>query len=238
MILKLINLAYQQVGVTEYPPSSNNVIYNTEYYGHPVSGSSYPWCAVFIWWLFKHSDLSQLFLNGNKTASCTAIKNFYENQNQWYTDKNYKPGDIAILTFSKTKSIQHCGLIVENLGSGKYKLIEGNTSNNASGSQDNGGCVAIKTRQIDNIIGVCRPSYSIIEDLEDDNMTDDQFAEFMDRYLSNLAKKESPKWSDQELKEAIDLGITDGNRPMQLIPRYQAAIMALRACKLKKGIFK
>jgi len=45
-------------------------------------------------------------------------------------------------------------------------------------------------------------------------MTDDQFAEFMDRYLSNLAKKESPKWSDQELKEAIDLGITDGNRPM------------------------
>jgi hypothetical protein len=38
-----------------------------------------------------------------------------------------------------------------------------------------------------------------------------------------------PEWAKTELQEAIDLGITDGTRPMQLIPRYQAAIMAKRA---------
>ena len=33
----------------------------------------------------------------------------------------------------------------------------------------------------------------------------------------------------EELEEAVKLGITDGKEPMQLIPRYQAAIMAKRA---------
>ena len=34
-----------------------------------------------------------------------------------------------------------------------------------------------------------------------------------------------------ELAEAVALGITDGTNPMQLIPRYQAAIMAKRAAQ-------
>ena len=44
-----------------------------------------------------------------------------------------------------------------------------------------------------------------------------------------------PDWAAEELKEAIDLGITDGKSPMQLIPRYQAAIMAKRAVKGKSS---
>ena len=37
----------------------------------------------------------------------------------------------------------------------------------------------------------------------------------------------------EELEEAVKLGITDGKEPMQLIPRYQAAIMAKRARERK-----
>jgi len=36
---------------------------------------------MFIWWLFKTSKLENLFYGGNKTASCTALKNYYELHN-------------------------------------------------------------------------------------------------------------------------------------------------------------
>lgn len=40
-----------------------------------------------------------------------------------------------------------------------------------------------------------------------------------------------PDWAVGEFNAAEDMGITDGTRPMQLIPRYQAAIMAKRAAE-------
>ncbi|MBR2717564.1 MAG: peptidoglycan-binding protein, partial [Oscillospiraceae bacterium] len=49
---KLIKIAESQVGVKESPAGSNNVKYNTWYYGHPVSGAAYPWCCVFVEWCF------------------------------------------------------------------------------------------------------------------------------------------------------------------------------------------
>jgi hypothetical protein len=48
-----------------------------------------------------------------------------------------------------------------------------------------------------------------------------------------LAKQPLPEWAKAEIEEAKALGITDGKNPMQLIPRYQAAIMAKRALKNK-----
>jgi len=49
---KLLNIAQGQVGITEWPANSNKVKYNTWYYGKEVSGSAYPWCAVFVCWCF------------------------------------------------------------------------------------------------------------------------------------------------------------------------------------------
>lgn len=49
---KVISLAKSECGTTEWPPNSNNVKYNTWFYKKPVSGSAYPWCAVFVSWLF------------------------------------------------------------------------------------------------------------------------------------------------------------------------------------------
>ena len=219
-IESLIGLARTQVGTKENPKNSNKTKYGEEY---GYNGA--PWCVIFLWWLFKNLNLSYLFCDGARTASCTVLRNFYKECGQWVTDGNYRPGDIAIMTFVSSKEIQHCGLIVEKISSNQYKTIEGNTSSTIFGSQDNGGCVALKTRKISNIIGVCRPNY-IQDDLEDEDMTNEKFAEMMDIYQRSLAEQPLPKWAEQELHEAIDAGITDGTRPMQLIPRYQAAIMA------------
>jgi hypothetical protein len=48
----LVKVAAGQIGVTEYPPGSNAIKYNTWYYGSPVSGDAYPWCCVFVEWCF------------------------------------------------------------------------------------------------------------------------------------------------------------------------------------------
>lgn len=57
----ILKKAEGEVGIKEVPANSNNVKYNTWYYGHPVQGASYPWCAAFISWLFADTDT-----NGSK----------------------------------------------------------------------------------------------------------------------------------------------------------------------------
>ena len=53
---RILAIAEGEVGIKEYPPNTNNVKYNTWFYGQVVSGSAYPWCAVFISWLFNQLD--------------------------------------------------------------------------------------------------------------------------------------------------------------------------------------
>lgn len=65
---------------------------------------------------------------------------------------------------------------------------------------------------------------SFKEGLEE--MTGKEIYEKLNEYLKTQT---IPSWAEKELQEAIEAGITDGTDPMQLIPRYQAAIMAKRA---------
>lgn len=52
----IINTAKSQVGVKEVPAGSNKVKYNKWFYGKDVSGSGYPWCMVFVSWVFAHTE--------------------------------------------------------------------------------------------------------------------------------------------------------------------------------------
>lgn len=64
--------------------------------------------------------------------------------------------------------------------------------------------------------------------LEDDAMTGEEIYARLTEYLSGQT---APDWAEAELAEAQKAGLFDGSNPMQLIPRYQAAIMTLRAIK-------
>lgn len=149
-----LDIAKSQIGVKETPPNSNNVIYNTWYYGHPVSGSAYPWCAVFISWIFRNTNLVM------KTASSSSMYTSFKNKGQIFSKP--KVGDIVFFKFDKSLSCiaQHVGIVAEVLSNGKIKSIEGNTSSGNSGSQDNGGMVALRTRSASQIVGYGRPAYS------------------------------------------------------------------------------
>lgn len=56
--------------------------------------------------------------------------------------------------------------------------------------------------------------------------------EIYDKLTEHTKTLEVPAWAREELEEARAAGITDDSSPMQLIPRYQAALMAYRAYKL------
>lgn len=62
----------------------------------------------------------------------------------------------------------------------------------------------------------------------EDSMSGEEIYQKLNEYLK---KQPAPGWAKKELAEAVKLGITDGETPMELVPRYQAAIMALRAVK-------
>ena len=69
--------------------------------------------------------------------------------------------------------------------------------------------------------------------LKEDVMTDQEVYEAVQRYARTLPV---PDWAKDELFEAQEMGITDGTRPMEPVPRYQAAIMAARAVKAAEAM--
>lgn len=150
----VIEVARGELGVTEMPPGSNRVKYWDEY-GAGWQGQ--PWCVVFLWWCFQHAGEGMAFFGGGKTASCGTLLRWYSAQGQTVAKNDIQPGDIVILNFSGTSETQHCGLVVDTLKMGYIQTIEGNTSQ--SGSQSNGGQVCLKTRNLSQVVGVCRPKY-------------------------------------------------------------------------------
>lgn len=145
---EVISTAKSQIGIYESPANSNNVRYNTWYYGKPVSGSAYPWCAAFISWLFQ--DEQKLC---KKTASCADMLSWFESKKQIV--KTPQPGDIVFFKYStNNRRTNHVGLVIAVNGK-TITTIEGNTS---MSSQDNGGSV-MKRQRSSNIVAYARPAY-------------------------------------------------------------------------------
>lgn len=146
---KLLLKAQNYIGTKEIPANSNNVVFNTDYYGRPVNGSAYPWCMTFMWDIFRLCGLSEYFYDGKKTASCTTLLNWAKQKNKFYTKG--KIGDLAIFEFGSV-SHRHVG-IVYNIDDKYVYTIDGNTSNT---NEDNGGMVMRKKRSLSTVIGFVR----------------------------------------------------------------------------------
>lgn len=151
---RLLDIARAELGTKESPAGSNKVKYNTEYYGREVYdglwGTTFPWCAVFVWWCCKKAGV-QLPI---KTASCGTLMASAKTHQMWVTS-GFKPGDIVIYDFPKGADTDHCG-IVETAGGASVVSIEGNT---AIGNDSNGGEVMRRTRTTSQIIGAVRPKF-------------------------------------------------------------------------------
>lgn len=211
----ILDLARSQLGVKEDPAGSNAVIYNTVYYGREVSGQDYPWCAVFLWWLFHVYGASGLYYGGKKTASSTTLMNFYKKQGQFVTT-GYRPGDLAFFSWSGNKArADHAG-VIENADDTAIATIEGNTS---ATSDDNGGSVMRRNRPLSVVIGAGRPAYK--EEINTDiaNLTEAQLKELWERLLARYRDNDSTEWSEEGRRWCVDNGIIQGDG--SAVPNYQ-----------------
>lgn len=151
----IIKKAISQIGTKENPAGSNKVKYNTDYYGRAVVGNAYPWCCVFVWWVFRQCGASALFYGGQKTAYCPTVESYYKKLKQWHTS-NPQPGDLVLFDFSGKGVAEHIGILEKVNADGTYNCIEGNTG---SGNNSNGGEVMRRKRNRSVIRGFARPSY-------------------------------------------------------------------------------
>lgn len=220
---KVLAVARRELGSKESPANSNNVKYNTWYYGRTVSGAAYPWCMAFVQWVFAQAGVPLPL----RTASCAALMNAAKKAGQWVT-KDYRPGDVVIYDFPGGAATDHC-CIVERVTPAGVAAIEGNTSQ--AGSQSNGGQVCRKTRPASQIVGAVRPKFEEEDDMDFSKWKDEDFIRFADRMQAALAKKPVSAKLAPELQEAKARGITDGTSPGAFCTRAQAAVMTLRATK-------
>lgn len=210
----VLTTARGELGSREQPAGSNRIKYNTAYYGREVSGSSYPWCCVFLWWVFRQAGAADLFFGGRRTAYCPALLEFHKKQQ--VTD--YRPGDIIFFNFNGRSNAAHVGLC-EGWDGKRITTIDGNTG---VGNEANGGAVLRRTRDKTYIVGAYRPAYQ-----EESILTQAQFDEMLNDWLARQAAKPASRWS--RMDEAKAAGITDGTRPGSFATREEVATMVMAA---------
>lgn len=182
-------LAATQVGISESPPNSNNVRYNTWYYGREVSGGSYPWCMVFVQWVFAQLGVAL----PQRTASCGALMRAAQMSGEWVT-ADYRPGDVVIYDFPGGAATDHCG-IVESVTDSGVVAIEGNTG---SGSDADGGQVQRRSRAWSVIVGAVRAK----------DLTEEVTEEMEDRFNTVAS---CPKWAQATVDKLVALGYLTGS---------------------------
>lgn len=113
-----VDMCAREIGTAESPAGSNNVKYNTWYYGKSASG---PWCCVFVQWCFNKAGIPLPI----KTASCVSLYEYYKQNDPGRIHKsNPKPGDIFVYIYSNGTN-GHVGIVKSGSGS-SFTTIEGN----------------------------------------------------------------------------------------------------------------
>ena len=201
-INSLLELARRQLGVKEDPPGSNKVKYNAWYYGREVSGAAYPWCMVFVQWVFDRASVKL----PTRTASCGALMRAAQAAGCWVT-KGYRPGDVVIYDFPGGAATDHCG-IVEAVDDSRVAAIEGNTS---SSNDADGGAVERRTRRLSLIAGAVRPTFD--EEVEE---------------MRYNTVAECPDWARETVQKLIDKGYLGGDGQSLDLSRDMVRILVIQ----------
>ena len=144
----IVNLALQQVGVSEQPKGSDHVKYLTD-----LGLSNRAWCSIFVSWLFRKSGLGSLFCGGEVVGKCSIAANWFKGQGRFHTS-NPQVGDVVY--YANGSTICHTGIVVGVNSDGSFTTVEGNWSNKVS------KCFVPASGKHDkqHVVGFGRPAYS------------------------------------------------------------------------------
>lgn len=232
---ELLEIAERQVGIKENPPNSNNVRFNTWYYGREVSGKEYPWCMVFCQWVFDQAKVPVPV----RTASCSTMLEYAKRKNTFVNRHHLQPGDLLLFNFDDPNNrivAKHCG-ILKSIDGVKMKVIEGNTS---IGNDCNGGMVMVRDRNINSVVGAFRPTFD--EEGIDmtkkefiNSLTDEEAYILLTKGLSHINKQKEPSWSVKEgyWQEAAKKKIVDGTKPEGMVKRDELIVILGRLDLIK-----
>lgn len=217
-INSLLSTARKQLGTKESPVNSNNVKYNTWYYGRAVSGKDYSWCMAFVQWCFDQIGYRLPYM----TASCSALLNWYKNNKPECIVSEPLPGDIIIYKFG------HTG-ILESVSTSTITAIEGNTSSGNAGSQSNGGGVFRRVRSKALVTAYIRPYPEMTAKEEDDDMDVARFKELFSDMRKDWQDNDCGAWSQQARDWATSTGLIAGGGEMpDGTPNYMWSDMLTR----------
>lgn len=146
---KIVKQALFYDGVSEDPKGSNNVIFNTDYYGRPVSGAAYAWCVVFVWDMFRIAKGSELFYDGKKVSNTMVVENWGKKAGLIVPKDQAVRGDLVLFDFNHNGQSDHIGFALGSPADGKIQTIEGNTDDQ----------VGIRSRNMTDVCAVIRPKY-------------------------------------------------------------------------------
>lgn len=149
---ELLRLAESHLGTTEDPPGSNCQPFS-EGLGRPCEA----WCADFVVSCLRASGVRI----PSESAYTPAMFAGFRAAGMSVPVATILPGDVVFFDFpDKQTGIQHAGFAETPIGPAGVGTIEGNTSSDNAGSQDNGGGVYRRIRPLRYIVGVGRPPYS------------------------------------------------------------------------------
>ena len=144
--------------------NTNNVKYNTAYYGFAEKNNpDKAWCVVFIWWVMRMAGVPATVFPKKASvfrAADGGVRAWFKARNRYMSASSMpKVGDLVVFKSS------HIG-IVENVQGNTILTVEGNASNRVRRRSYPRGHA--------NIDGYCRPEY---HKLEEDDMTPEQATE-------------------------------------------------------------
>lgn len=150
-VTQVISRADSWVGHTE--KYNNRTRFNDKFYGRPVNGAAYPWCAAFTSVICEESGMRRN-IDYPHTAGVAVARNWAIQHGRWVAPSQIRKGDLVVFTFS------HIAFARADAAGGAVKTIEGNTSAGTGGSQRDGGGVHRRTRPLSLVRGGIRLNYT------------------------------------------------------------------------------
>ena len=137
-MIKHLQVALTQDGVTEDPIGSNGGKQVDEYLKSVGLGTGYAWCGAFVYWCCKEA-----YGENNPLIKTGGVLNQWNKTPKNRKSKTPSVGDAFVMDFGKGKG--HIGFVYEIIGD-QILTIEGNAAD-MSGTRE-GTSVCIKTRKI------------------------------------------------------------------------------------------
>jgi CHAP domain len=162
VIDRLLKIHHQELArrVTRQP--INNVKYNTWYYGRPVNGEEFMWCAAYQSWINAMAGVPMDIYP--KAAGVVFVRDFFKQRGRIF--QTPKVGDYVIFIFGPRK--HHIGFVEKLESGGRFTSMEGNFQNRV---------MRVRHRQGDRgIVGYARPEY---DKVEEDDMTKEELIDVL-----------------------------------------------------------